>query len=154
MKFSAIKRQASRFPVKWMCAWLGVSRAGFYAWDSRPQAALPGEFCELPRQIKSICAEHRCRYGSPRIHQELARRGIAVGKKRVEANMRSHGLLGRTRRIAVRTTISDDRAMYAPNILKRDFSTTGPNQKWVTDLTYVDTAEGFLYFAAIQDLFS
>lgn len=68
--------------------------------------------------------------------------------------MREHGLVGRTRRRMVKTTLSDVAAAYAPNILKRDFSTTGPNQKWTTDLTYVETKEGWLYLAGIQDLFS
>ncbi|RYF47794.1 MAG: IS3 family transposase [Cytophagaceae bacterium] len=88
------------------------------------------------------------------MHAQLAREGFRVSKRRVERIMREHGLVARTRRKVVRTTIADPNAAPAPNLLGRDFSTTGPNQKWVTDLTYVETTEGFVYLSLIQDLFS
>lgn len=136
-----------------MCRWLSVSRAGFYAWR-RAAAAPEAASCTLTPVIKRIFSEHKGRYGSPRVHAQLAREGIRVAKRRVEKIMREHGLVGRTRRKVVRTTIADPAACPAPNVLSRDFSTTGPNQKWVTDLTYVETDEGNLYLSLLQDLFS
>ena len=137
-----------------MCCWLDVSRAGYYAWvRARERPPKPREI-NLTAEVEQIYNEHHSRYGSPRILLELARRGIRVGKRRVERVMRERGMVGRTRRRFIKTTVTDESTSFAENLLKRDFSTTGPNQKWVTDLTYVDTDEGWLYLAGIQDLYS
>lgn len=137
-----------------MCAYLQVSRSGFYWWRKAQAKPTSDPDACLSAHIKAIYEQHKGRYGSPRIHQELARQGIAVGRKRVENLMREHGLAGRTRRRFVHTTQSDKDAKFAPDIIARDFTTTGPNQKWATDVTYVDTKEGWLYLAVIQDLYS
>ena len=109
---------------------------------------------ELTAQIQVIYTDHKMRYGSPRVHQHLRQKGIFVGRKRVERIMREHGLAGRTRCRFVRTTVVDPQMEPAPNLLARNFKADVPNCKWVTDITYVDTDEGWLYLAAIQDLFS
>lgn len=154
MKFAAIKRQVKQYAVQRMCCWLDVSRSGFYKWarlQSKPKSA--PKF-DLEAEIEAIYNEHKGRYGSPRVHRELARRKFFVGKRRVERIMRERGFVGRTRRRFVVTTVTDDKAIFADNVLERDFSTTGPNQKWVSDITYVDTDEGWLYLASVQDLYS
>jgi putative transposase len=137
-----------------MCAFLQVSRSGFYWWrKARVEKKVDPDAC-LSVHIKAIYEQHKGRYGSPRVYRELQRQGIAVGRKKVERLMREHGLVGRTRRRFVHTTQAAEDAKFAPNIISRDFTTTGPNQKWATDVTYVDTAEGWLYLAVIQDLYS
>ena len=154
MKFAAIHRQIAEFAVLRMCGWLDVSRAGYYAWVHASKRPLKSGGVDLETEVEKIYKEHRGRYGSPRVLLELARRGIHVGKRRVEKVMRERGMVGRTRRRFVKTTITGEHTPFADNLLKRDFSTTGPNQKWVSDLTYVDTDEGWLYLAGIQDLYS
>lgn len=131
-----------------------VSKSGFYWWRKVQAAVRPDPDARLTLHIKAIHAQHKGRYGSPRIHKALAYQGLHVGKKRVERLMREHGLVGRTRRRFVCTTQADERAKHAPNALDRDFQATLPNKKWATDITYVETNEGFLYLAVIQDLFS
>jgi transposase InsO family protein len=137
-----------------MCAYLQVSRSGFYWWRKAQRTPQVDPDARLVAHIKSIFEQHHGRYGAPRVHQELARQKIHVSRKRVEKLMREHGLAGRTRRRFVRTTLADEDAKYAQNLLKRNFSTSGPDQKWATDVTYVDTQEGWLYVAVIQDLYS
>jgi putative transposase len=131
-----------------------VSKSGFYWWRRMRATVKPDPDTCLTLHIKAIHAQHKGRYGSPRIHKALAHQGLRVGKKRVERLMREHGLVGRTRRRFVCTTRADARAKCAPNLLDRDFTASAPNQKCATDITYVETQEGFLYLAVIQDLFS
>jgi transposase InsO family protein len=137
-----------------MCRWLAVSKAGFYAWRIASRKVSSSISCCLTGAIKRIFNEHKSRYGSPRVHAQLRREGVKTSKRLVERVMREHGLVGRTRRQKTRTTHADSLACPAPNLLQRDFSTTGPDQKWVTDMTYVETEEGSAYLALLQDLFS
>lgn len=137
-----------------MCRLLEVSRSGYYWWLKTQAKPLKDPDACLLLHIKVIFEKHKGRYGSPRVHKTLARQGLHVSRKRVERLMREHGLAGRTRRRFVQTTRSDKLAKFAPNALNRDFSATAPNQKWATDLTYVETHEGWLYLAVIQDLYS
>lgn len=141
-----------------MCRELKVSRQGYYAWKAR-QAAPVGpraaERVRLGEEIKSIFAEHRGRYGAPRVWIELRRRGWQVGMNRVAAVMAELGLVGRSgRRRAPRTTIADPAATPAPERLGRDFAPAGPDRVWVTDITYLRVGERWWYLAAILDCHS
>jgi putative transposase len=106
--------------------------------------------------VEIVAAHRRSRgtYGSPRVHAELRARGLCVGKKRVERLMREQGLEARRKRRFRRTTDSNHTLPIAPNVLARQFETNAPNEAWVTDVTYIPTGEGWLYLAAILDLFS
>ena len=137
-----------------MCSVLEVSRQGFYAWWRRTPSQHTLDDLSLAARIKAIHAGSRGRYGSPRVHAQLHKEGVRVGKKRVERLMREQGLEARRKRKFRRTTDSNHSLPVAPNVLERDFETDGPNQVWVTDITYVGTREGWLYLAAILDLFS
>ena len=137
-----------------MCQKLCVSASGFYAYEARVKKVKNPPSLLLVSKIKAIHAASRRVYGSPRVHQSLRRDGHQVSCKRVARLMRDHGLVGRTRRRRVKTTISGATAQCAPNILDRAFYADGPDKKWVTDITYLPTQEGWLYLAAIIDLFS
>lgn len=154
MRFSFILAEKASFPVAALCRALGVSRQGFYAHLKRQRTPRAAREQELQAQVQRIHAESRGTYGSPRVHGELRRRGIKVGKRRVERAMRSQGLAGRTPRRWRVTTRSNPAHAKAPNTLARDFAAERPNTRWVTDITYVWTAEGWCYLAAVLDLFS
>ena len=137
-----------------MCTFLEVSRQGFYAWCRRTPSQRRLDDQSLVTHITAIHAGSRGRYGSPRVHAQLRKEGVRVGRKRVERLMREQGLEARRKRKFRRTTDSNHGLPVAPNVLERDFETDAPNQVWVTDITYVGTREGWLYLAAILDLFS
>ena len=149
--------EKANFSVAMMADELGVSRQGFYAWAARQRVG-PGRRAasdaELIEQIKSIFKTHKGRYGSPRVHAELRRRGWHVGKNRVARLMVAAGLAGRCgRKPLPRTTIADPDAAPAPNLLARDFSPPAPDRTWVTDITYLRTEAGWCYLAAIIDCY-
>ena len=143
------------FSVKRMCQALEVGRSGYYAWRVRGISRRDLENRALVKQIKAVHQSSRQTYGSPRIHNELKQNGIACSKNRVARLMRRHGIVGTVpqKRHPV-TTQRQPGAFAAPNLLDRDFSADAPDQKWVTDITYIDTAEGWLYLALVLDLFS
>jgi putative transposase len=138
-----------------MCKILKVGRSGYYAWCKRPISQREKENQELVKQIHEEYQNSRKTYGSPRIHEAMKQKGIACGRHRVAKLMRSQGIAARKRskRYPV-TTKRQPGAIPAPNLLRQDFSATAPNRKWVTDITYIDTAEGWLYLAPILDLYS
>jgi len=154
VKFAFIDAQNAYFPVRILCEVLGVSRAGYYAWRSRPAPARTKEDDALVAEIKRAHRTGRGTYGSPRIHCELRASGRNVGKKRVERLMQREGIAARRKRRFRITTDSKHTHPIAPNLLKRDFTAAEPNTRWVTDVTYIWTREGWLYLAAILDLFS
>ena len=154
MRFAFIAAEKATYPVRVMCRMLGVSRAGFYVWQTRPPAARTQADQRLGVEIEAIHAETRQRYGSPRVHAELRGRGHRVGRKRVARLMRQHGLCGRRRRRFRVTTDSNHPRPVAPNVLDRQFAVVAPDTTWVTDITYLWTREGWLYLAVILDLFS
>jgi putative transposase len=133
---------------------LGVSRSGYYAWKTRPEAPRAKGDAELVVEIKAASKAGRGNYGSPRVHRELRAKGRRVGKKRVERLMREEGIVARKKRRFRKTTDSNHPHPIAPNVLERNFHVELPNTAWVTDVTYVWTHEGWLYLAAILDLFS
>jgi transposase InsO family protein len=154
VRFAFIAAEKAVFPVRLLCRTLQVSRAGFYAWQARPPAPRARADARLGLEIAAIHAESRQRYGSPRIHAELADRGCRTGRKRVARLMRVRGLAARRRRRFRVTTQSRHPFPIAPNVLARQFERAEPDQAWVTDITYIPTGEGWLYLAVILDLCS
>jgi len=154
MKFRFIAEKVASFSVTAMCEVLGVSTSGFYAWQCRPKSQRARCDEQLGVRIEAAHGVSRGVYGSPRVAEELRAQGQRVSTKRVARIMREKGLQGRRRRRYRATTDSKYSVNIAPNLLKRDFSTTGPNQVWVTDVTGVYTGTGWLYLAVILDLFS
>lgn len=145
----------SEFGVKTMCQVLGVSRSGYYAWYNRPESSRAQANKRLLVQIREEYQLSRKTYGSPRIHAALKRKGVTCSRKRVAGLMRLDQIAARrARRHIPRTTQRDPNAVPAPNLLNQDFSSPGPDRKWVSDITYIDTAEGWLYLASVLDLYS
>jgi putative transposase len=154
MKFAFIHAEKASFPVSTMCRLLGVTSQGYYAHVGRPPSARVVAEVKLAEQVRQIFVESGETYGSPRVLHELHRRGCIVGKRRVERAMRGMGLTPPTSRRHRTTTERDSSHPVAPNELARDFTARRPNERWVTDITYIWTDEGWTYLAAILDLFS
>ena len=133
---------------------LGVSPSGYYAWRKRPLSPRARTDVELTAQIEVAHGESRRTYGAPRIHADLAAHGIHVGCKRVARLMRGAGLQGVSRRKWCRTTVRDETARPAPDLVDRPFTAAGPDRLWVADITYVPTGAGFLYLAVVVDAWS
>lgn len=155
MRFEFISAWKAEFSVTVMCSVLDVSRAGYYAWCNRGKSDRELDDERLLDLIRTIHANSRETYGSPRTHQELIKWGVVVGENRVAKLMRENNIKVRPRRgYRVSTTKSDPANEVTSNTLDRDFTATAPNQKWVTDVTYVQTDESWLYLAAILDLYN
>jgi putative transposase len=154
VKFAFIRAEKALYPIAVLCRVLGVSRSGFHAWHQRPQAPRVGADALLAAQVASIHKRSRSTYGSPRVHAELRAKGVRVGEKRVERLMRENGLEARRKRRFRRTTDSRHSDPIAPNVVAREFEATEPNRTWVTDVTAIWTAEGWLYLAVLLDLYS
>lgn len=137
-----------------MCEVLKVSKSGYYAWLRRPESKRKAEDKALSEVIKEIHKDSKGEYGSPKIHEELRRRGTRCGRKRVARLMRKDGLKAKTIRKFKATTNSDHNLPVAENLLNRDFTPDAPNKAWVADITYIWTNEGWLYLAVVIDLFS
>jgi len=137
-----------------MCRLFKVSRSGYYAWLHRPESQRKTEDKALSEVIAKIHEESNGEYGSPKIHQELRRRGTRCGCKRVARLMRKDGLKAKTIRKFKATTNSNHSLPVAENLLNRDFTPAEPNKAWVADITYIWTNEGWLYLAVVIDLFS
>jgi transposase InsO family protein len=137
-----------------MCRVLGVSRSGYYAAKTRPESARAVADRELLTQIKRVHSASRGVYGSPRIKAQLADDGYPVGRHKVAQLMRLERLRGCPKRRYRNTTHSDPRHAVAKNLLAQNFSATKPNQRWVADITYISTQQGWLYLAVVIDLYS
>ena len=149
-----MKAHQAEHAVHRLCELLGVSTSGYYAWLQRPVSVRALADRELTDSIREISEASDGTYGAPRIHAELADRGVRVGRKRVARLMRTAGIQGVSRRKWVRTTIRDDTARPAPDLVERRFEAEGPNQVWVADITQIPTWEGWTYLAAVQDVWS
>ena len=154
MRFQFIDGHRDEFPVKLMCKVLGVSTSGYYAWRSRPPSEREMANRALTAKIKEEFEKSGETYGSPRIYQVMRKLGLTCSKNRVARLMHAAGLKAKQTRKYRSTTKRNKADRAAPNILKRDFSADAPNNKWVADITYIGTQEGWLYLAAIMDLFS
>ena len=154
MKYRFIREHQQEYPVTTMCQVLDVSVSGYYAWKQRPVSARQIADEQLSIHIRQVHEATHQIYGSRRIRAELAEQGSSCGRKRVVRLMRQQGLKARRRRHRTVTTDSQHSDPVAPNLLDREFSAPAPNAKWVTDITGVWTAEGWLYVAVVLDLFS
>jgi len=155
VSYAFISAHAGEHAVSRMCRVLKVSTSGYYEWRDRPPSAREQANKRLLAAIRRVHTESRRTYGSPRVHAALRREGLCVGKHRVARLMRQHGIAGvRSTRKRPVTTQRDGRARAAPNLLAQDFVATRPNEKWLADITYIDTDEGWLYLAGVLDLFS
>jgi transposase InsO family protein len=147
--------EKAHHPITIMCRCLQVTRSGFYAWCRRPECQRARDDRRLKVKIRASFEENRGRYGSPRIHGDLLDQQERVSRKRVVRLMQEEGLVARARKRFKITTMSDHDQPVADNLLKRDFTATAPNQRWVGDTTeFVIGESGKLYLAAILDLFS
>jgi putative transposase len=147
--------EKANFPIKVLCDTLEVSKAGFYAWRSRPPSDRARRDAVILEKVKCIHTDSRGTYGAPRIHFELKdEHHIHCGRKRVARLMAAHGIRGCCRRRRHWTTRKDRDALPASDLLNRDFTADAPNQRWVADITYVRTWQGFVYLAFVLDLFS
>ena len=154
MKFAFIHAEKAFHTVRALCAILGVTRQGYYAWAAREPSQRVLAEQQLREDVARVFDQSRGTYGSPRVHAELRREGTHTSKRRVERAMRELDLAARRRRRFVRTTLADGAHPVAPNVLQRDFTASAPDQRWVTDITYVGTHQGWAYIAVILDLFS
>jgi putative transposase len=154
MRFHFIQQHAQQFSISLMCVALSVSRSGYYAWRKRLPSARELADERLLTHIQAVFDWSRNTYGYRRIHVALMDQGVGCGRNRVARLMRLAGLQGRRRRRYKTTTQSRHNLPVAPNRLSRNFTATAPNQKWVSDITYVRTGQGWLYLAAILDLYA
>jgi putative transposase len=155
MRFRLIEDHRDIWPVRVICDALSVSPSGFYAWRSRPESPRKIANRELLADIRRVHAQHRERYGAPRIHAELRAEGHAVNRKRIARLMRQNGIRARVpRRYRVCTTDSKHSLPVAENLLNQNFVADRPDQISLADITYIPTAEGWLYLAVLLDLFT
>lgn len=149
-----ISEHRAAFGVALLCRVLGVRRPGFYEWIAAApiRAVHAAAEEELATEIAEVHAEHRGRYGCPRVIVELRRRGRVVNHKRVERIMRERQIAGISRRRRRSLTKPDTTAAPAPDLIRRDFTADAPGQRFVGDITYLPTQEGWLYLATVLDL--
>jgi len=153
MRFQFIEGHRDEFPVARMHEVLDVSRSGYYVWRKRPVSAREMANRELYDKIEAVYNESHEIYDSPRIYRELEKQGVACSENRVARLMRLRGLRAKQTKRHETTTKRNEADPVAPNLLKRDFETDRPDQKWLTDITYIPTQEGWLYLAAVLDLY-
>ena len=153
MRFQFVSNQRAEFSVLLLCRSLGVSPSGYYAWRDRPVSKREMANRELTVSIRQVWEESGQTYGSPRIYQILRKLGLLCSHKRVAHLMRDARLRAKQARGYRSTTQRKEGRRPAPNVLQRHFGAERPNQKWLADITYVPTLEGWLYLAAILDLF-
>ena len=149
-----IQRHEGRHTVALMCRVLKVSRSGYYDWRGRPPSAQAQANVRLAADVRRIYAAHKGRTGAPRVTKHLREEGQVVGKNRVARVMRAERLRAKAARKYQATTNSNHNLPVAPNLLEQNFAALGPNQKWVSDITYVVTDEGWLYVAVVLDMYS
>ena len=157
MKYGVIHEVAKEYKeysIEKMCRFLQISRSGYYQWCQRDECSRKKKDRQLKEQILAIYIKHKKHYGSPRIHDELHDMGIPCSKKRVERLMQDLGIKARFKRQFRITTNSNHNYPVASNRLNRQFQVDAPNRVWVADITYIRTFEGWLYLAAVMDLFS
>lgn len=149
VKFTAVARCRDKYPIAAACSFFGISRSGYYAWLNRKQNAKDDQ---LVRMIR-ICQDETDRtYGYRRVGLWLDRHGLHANHKRIYRLMEKYGLFSEIRRRRKYQQMSEQLHRY-PNLLNRDFFASRPNEKWVTDISYIGTPQGTLYLSVIRDLF-
>ncbi|HAT1994240.1 TPA: IS3 family transposase [Legionella pneumophila] len=154
VRYAMIKEASNRFNIQLMCRLLCVSASGYYAWLNRKPPKRAERNSELTRKIKVLFDEEKSRAGAPRITKRLNQQGENVGKQRVTKIMREHGWRAKASKKFKATTNSNHQLPVAPNLLQQNFTACKPNEKWVSDITYCWTEEGWLYLAVVMDLYS
>ena len=154
MRYQFIETEKAQYPVTLLCQVLQVSRSGYYDWQGRPPSQHTLEDQRLLVKIRAIHKASRETYGSPRVHTDLQADGETCGKHRTARIMRDNNIQANVQRKFKATTNSRHNYPVAANILDRQFTASTPNQRWVSDITYIDTAEGWLYLAVVLDLYS
>lgn len=153
MKYAWIEKQRRSFPFPVLCEVLSVSQSGFRAWQAggtvQRKRLTDAQALVL---IRTIHQEVRQAYGARHIHAELRGRGYRIGLPRIERLMRAHGIRARHKRRYKATTDSRHSLPVAENLLARNFTAEAPNRVWTGDITYIQTAEGWLYLAVVLDL--
>jgi putative transposase len=152
MRYRFVSEHRKQFPIAVMCRVMQVAASGYYDWLARTESPRVGRNRALVVYIKAAHRRSRKTYGRRRIYAQLRRDGIVCSHKRVARLMRQEGICGRRRRGFRVTTDSQHGLPVAPNLLARDFTTTAPNQVWVSDITYLPCAEGWEYLASVMDL--
>jgi transposase InsO family protein len=154
MRYDFVEAHRRRWPVRLMCRVLRVSPGGYYDWRGRPQSSRAARHDALAVAIRAVHVEVKARYGSPRMHAELVARGESCCLNTVARLMRREGIAATTRRKFRCTTDSDHGRPVAENVLDRRFEPEAADRAWTADITYVATGEGWLYLAAVEDLYS
>jgi len=155
VKFGFVAKHRGVWAVDLMCGALGVSRGGFYAWLTRPRSRRSRSDEEIGAKVRTSFLGSDRTYGARRVWRDLLADGVSSGLHRIERLMRSQALKARPRRRRLPLDLGERQAgAVAPNVLDRSFEASQPNRKWIADFTYVWTAEGWLYVAAVIDLFS
>ena len=154
MKYGCIDRRRDRYPVRMMCRLLGVSASGYYAWRRRPESPRGQRDRALMAEIRRVHEASKGVYGSPRVHAELVAEGLRVGRHKVARLMRLARLRGCPKRRFRVMTQREPAHPVAKNLLQQDFTAEAPNQRWAADITYISTAQGWLYLAVVMDLYS
>ena len=154
MRYAFIQAEKAQYPVDVLCRVMAVARSGFYAWCQQPISRRGQQNQALLAQIRRCHQDSDGRYGSPRIHRDLRAQGVRISRHRVARVMRLHGIRGICRRRTTWRSRTGSSEVIAANVLQRDFTASRPNQKWVGDITYVATQEGWLYLAVLVDLYS
>jgi putative transposase len=156
MRYRFIEDHRSVWPIAVQCEVLQVARSGYYAWRKRPPSPRAQRQANLTDRIQAIHAQkHQDVYGALRIHQELIAQGHACNRKTVAKCMKAAGIRAKTvQKFRVLTTDSNHSHPVAPNLVDRNFTPSERNQTWTADITYIPTDEGWLYLAAVEDLFS
>lgn len=155
MKFAFIAKHRGIWPASWMCGALGVSRGGFHAWLTRARSRRSRSDEELGALVRASFLASDRTYGARRVWRDLLAEGVDCGLHRVQRLMCGMGLKARPRRRRLPPDLGERQfGAIAPNVLDRSFEAEEPNRKWIADFTYIWTAEGWLYVAAVIDLFS
>ena len=154
MKFGFIAKHRSVWPVAWQCEALGVSRSGFHAWLKRARSARALEDEAIMPKVRSSFVASARTYGARRVWRDVLADGVSCGLHKIERLMRGEALRARPRRRGLPKDEGERAVSPASNVLDRQFTAERPNQKWIADFTYIWTAEGWLYVAAVIDLFS
>lgn len=155
MKFDFIVKNRGTWPVKFLCGALGVSRGGFYEWVKRPPSTRQKTDEAILAEIRTSFALSDKNYGARRVHPDVLAAGHKCGLHKIERLMRINGIKARPKRRAKPSARPDGLpATVAPNVLDRQFEAPAPNMKWVADFTYIWTAQGWLFVAAVLDLYS
>jgi putative transposase len=154
MKFAFIAKHRGVWPVQWLCEALGVSRSEFHAWLARPASARARSDATLGAKVQASFIASGRTYGARRVWHDVLADGITCGLHRIERLMREQALRARPRRQKRPVDPAGQPQTIAANVLNRQFAARAPNQKWIADFTYIWTGEGWLYVAAVIDLFS